>query len=122
MRCISLFCLALLFGSMRLYSQSCDDLIEYVKSEGRGSTYYSPTISSISKVTFYRAEIDDETNYFAIVCFKENKYSSNCTEYIYQVGRNTQFNYSLNYSDSAGEAFWDYIQPYSDVLGCSPNL
>ena len=41
--------------------------------------------------------------------------------YIYQVGSDTEFNYSLNYLTSAGEAFWDYIQPYNQNLNCAPN-
>ena len=28
----------------------------------------------------------------------------------------------MNYLDSAGKAFWNYIEPYSDNLECSPDL
>lgn len=102
-------------------SQTCDDLIEYVKSKSYGTTYTSYSSKAISKVTFYTTLIDYQTYYFAIVCFKPNEYSYNCREYIYQVGFNTQTNYALEYYNGAGEAFWKYIQPYSDVLDCSPD-
>lgn len=107
--------------SLRLCAQSCDEFMEFVKSEGYGTTYTSYDSEAISKVTFYQISIDYSTHYFAIVCFK-NKYSYNCSEYIYKVGSNTKFNYSMDYLDSAGKAFWEYIQPYSEKLGCSPNF
>ena len=75
----------------------------------------------ISKVTFYEVNENYNTYYFAIVCFK-SKYSYGCTEYIYQVASNTKMKYSMNYLDSAGKAFWNYIEPYSDNLECSPDL
>ena len=62
-----------------------------------------------------------QTYYFAIVCFKQ-KYSYGCNEYIYQVASNTKFNYSYNYLNSAGKAFWKYIQPYNENLDCAPNF
>lgn len=102
-------------------AQSCDEIMEYVKSEGYGTTYTSYNSDAISKVTFYQITVDYKTLYFAIVCFKQ-KYSYSCTEYIYQVGSNTKFNYSLNYLNSAGKAFWEYIQPYNENLGCAPNF
>lgn len=100
---------------------SCDDLIDYVKSNSYGTTYTSYTSTAISKVTFYNVTIDYKSYYFAIVCFKR-EYSYSCNEYIYQVGSNTKFNYAMAYNDSAGKAFWKYIEPYSDVLGCSPDF
>lgn len=116
-----LLCLCILFSSWTATSQSCEELIEFVKNDSYGTTYSSPLSDAISKVTFYTTRIDYETYYFAIVCFK-SKYSYGCTEYIYQVGYNTKFNYSMNYMDSAGEAFWEYIQPYHKNLKCSPDF
>lgn len=107
--------------SLSAKSQSCEELIEYVKSESYGSSYSSYTSDAISKVTFYSLQIDYSTKYFAIVCFK-SEYSYGCSEYIYQVASNTKMYYSLNYLDSAGSAFWEYIQPYHKNLGCSPDL
>lgn len=103
-------------------AQSCDEIMEYVKKEGGyGTTYTSYNSDAISKVTFYQMTVDYKTLYFAIVCFKK-EYSYTCSEYIYQVGSNTKFNYSLNYMNSAGKAFWEYIQPYNENLGCAPNF
>lgn len=97
---------------------SCEDLIEYVKSESYGSTYYSYNSEAIRQVTFYEVRDDSfNTYYFAIV-----RFTSSYTDYIYQVGSNTKFNYSTSYLSSAGKAFWKYIQPYSDVLGCAPDF
>jgi len=103
-------------------AQTCDEIMEYVKKEGGyGTTYTSYNSDAISKVTFYQVSVDYKTLYFAIVCFKK-EYSYTCSEYIYQVGSNTKFNYSLNYLNSAGKAFWEYIQPYNENLGCAPNF
>lgn len=100
---------------------SCEEIMEYVKSESYGTTYSSYNSSAISKVTFYEIMIDYQYYYFAIVCFK-SEYSYGCSEYIYQVSSNTKFNYSMNYMESAGKAFWEYIQPYNKSLGCAPNF
>jgi len=109
----------ILWGVINLHSQaSCDEIRSYVQSKDYGLTYYSSDSDAITKVSFH--EITDEsynTLYFAIVQF-----TSSYTEYIYQVDSNTQFSYSLNYTSSAGEAFWDYIHPYRQVLGCAPDL
>lgn len=102
-------------------AQSCKELMEYVKSESYGTTYSSYNSDAISKVTFYNIMIDYQTHHFAIVCFKR-EYSYGCVEYIYQVGSNTKFNYSINYSNSAGKAFGKYIQPYNKNLGCAPGF
>ncbi len=103
-------------------AQTCDEIMEYVKKEGGyGTTYTSYNSEAISKVTFYQVSVDYKTLYFAIVCFKK-EYSYTCSEYIYQVGSNTKLNYSMNYLNSAGKAFWDYIQPYNENLGCAPNF
>lgn len=103
-------------------AQTCEEIMEYVKKEGGyGTTYTSYNSEAISKVTFYQVSVDYKTLYFAIVCFKK-EYSYTCSEYIYQVGSNTKFNYSLNYLNSAGKAFWEYIQPYNENLGCAPNF
>ncbi|WP_177763193.1 hypothetical protein [Flavobacterium sp. I3-2] len=114
--------LFLLLVSLNAYSQSCSDLIDYLKENYYGTTYTSYNSDAISNVTFYEISKNYETSYFAIVCFKPNKYSINCREYIYQVAYNTKMNYSYKYLNSAGEAFWEYIQPYSKVLNCGPNF
>lgn len=110
-----------LLMTFNLKAQTCDEVMEYVKPKGYGTTYTSYNSDAISKVTFYQINIDYKTMYFAIVCFKQ-KYSYNCAEYIYQVGSNTELNYSMNYSNSAGKAFWQFIQPYNKNLGCGPNM
>lgn len=112
--------IVLIFGFLNAQSQSCEDLMKTVKSN-YGTTYTSYNSEAISKVTFYSVISGYKTLHFAIVCFKQ-KYSYGCNEYIYQVGSNTKLNYSLVYQDSAGKAFWKYIEPYADVLGCSPDF
>lgn len=115
-----LFYLILFFGiSSTINAQSsCQDIIDYVKSEGYGSTYYSYSSDAITQVTFYDVTDDSyNTYYFAIV-----RFTSSYTDYIYQVGSNTRNNYSMDYLNSAGKAFWNYIEPYSDNLGCGPNF
>ena len=104
-----------------LKAQTCNEVMDYVKSEGYGTTYTSYNSDAISKVTFYQITVDYQTLYFAIVCFKQ-KHSYNCSEYIYQVGSNTKIYYSMNYLNSPGKAFWEYIQPYNKNLGCGPDL
>jgi hypothetical protein len=111
--------LMLLLGVFTANAQTCEELLEYVKSEYYGSSYSSYNSDAISKVTFYEALINYQYHYFAIVCFKR-KYAYSCDEYIYQVGSNTKLNYSMHYLSSAGEAFWKYIQPYNENLGCAP--
>jgi hypothetical protein len=108
--------------AVTLNAQSCDEVMEYVKKEGGyGTTYTSYNSDAISKVTFYQLTVDYKTLNFAIVCFKK-EYSYSCSEYIYLVGSNTKLNYSMNYLNSAGKAFWEYIQPYNENLGCAPNF
>ena len=103
-------------------AQTCSEIMDYVKKEGGyGTTYTSYNSDAISKVTFYQVTVDYKTLYFAIVCFKK-EYSYGCSEYIYQVSSNTKFNYSINYLNSAGKAFWEYIQPYNKNLGCAPDI
>ena len=113
--------LVLLVGIFKANSQSCEQWMEFVKNKSYGTTYNSYNSDAISKVTFYNVRIDYKTYYFAIVCFKQ-KYSYGCNEYIYQVGSNTKLNYSMNYLSSAGKAFWEYIQPYNENLGCAPDF
>lgn len=115
--CLLLF---ILFA-FEMKSQDCDEIIAFVKSKSYGSTYTSYNSDAISKVTFYDVIIDYKTYYFAVVCFKQ-KYSYSCSEYIYQVASNTKMNYSINYYDSAGKAFWKYIQPYNENLNCAPDF
>lgn len=106
-------------GTLGLNAQtSCSDIIKYVKSKSYGSTYYSYDSDAISQITFYEVSDDSyNTYYFAIV-----RFTSSYTDYIYQVGSNTKFNYSMDYMDSAGKAFWKYIQPYNENLNCAPNF
>ena len=112
----------IILTTIAVKAQSCEEIIGFVKKEGGyGTTYTSYNSDAISKVTFYQITIDYRTLYFAIVCFKR-EYSYNCSEYIYQVGSNTKINYSMNYLKSAGQAFWEYIQPYNKNLGCGPNF
>lgn len=114
--------IAIALTTIAAKAQSCDEIMEYVKKEGGyGTTYTSYNSDAISKVTFYQMTVDYKTLYFAIVCFKK-EYSYSCSEYIYQVGSNTKLNYSMNYLNSAGKAFWEYIQPYNENLGCAPNF
>ena len=115
-----LFSLILIFGISNLNAQSCQEVMESVQSN-YGTTYSSYNSDAISKVTFYDVTIDYSNYYFAIVCFK-NKNSYGCNEYIYQVSSNTKMNYSMNYSSSAGKAFWKYIEPYNSNLGCAPDF
>ncbi|MEG3658389.1 hypothetical protein V5097_13355 [Arenibacter palladensis] len=110
----------LMFGFFNVQAQSCEDLMESVKSN-YGTTYTSYDSEAISKVTFYSVISGYKTLYFAIVCFKQ-KYTYGCNEYIYQVESNTKLNYSIDHYNSAGKAFWKHIQPYADVLGCSPDF
>lgn len=115
------FILLFSFTTIKVNAQSCEEIMMFVKSEGYGTTYTSYNSDAISKVTFYQIVVNYKTLHFAIVCFKQ-KYSYNCSEYIYQVGANTKFNYSINYLNSAGKAFWEFIQPYNENLGCSPDF
>lgn len=117
----TLILIILILGTYKISAQSCDKLIASVKEKSYGTSYKSYNSDAISKVTFYTLDIDYKTHYFAIVCFKK-EYSYNCDEYIYKVASNTKLNYSLNYYDSAGKAFWKYIHPYANVLECSPNF
>jgi hypothetical protein len=102
-------------------AQTCEEIMEYVKANGSSTSYVSYDSEAISKVTFYTVSVDFKTLYFAIVCFKK-QYSYSCTEYIYQVGSNTQFNYSLDHYNSAGKAFWKHIEPYNENLECAPDF
>lgn len=100
------------------YSQtSCFEMLQTVKSEDIGTTYYSSGSEAITKVSFHQVTTNDyQTYYFAVVQF-----TSSYQEYIYQVGSNTKANYSSAYSNSAGKAFYEYIYPYRNVLGCAPD-
>lgn len=114
-----LLLVALIIGCLSTSAQtSCYEIIDYVKSKSYGTTYYSYNSDAISQVAFYNFTDDSyNTYYFAIV-----RFTSSYNEYIYQVGSNTKFNYSLNYNNSAGKAFWEYIQPYNDNLNCAPDF
>lgn len=114
-----LLCTILVLCAHTSNAQTCEEVMNFVKSESTGTTYYSYSSDAISKVTFYDVTIDFEKYYFALVKFN-NSYSFK--EYIYQVVSQTKFNYSINYITSAGEAFWAYIEPYNDILGCAPDF
>ncbi|WP_419868036.1 hypothetical protein [Chryseobacterium sp. CT-SW4] len=106
------------FNSAFLKAQSCKETLDMVKAEGYGSTYFSPSSKAISQVTFYEVSMNYKTYHFAVVKFTSNFYK----EYIYLVGSNTKYNYSINYLNSAGEAFWKFIAPYNKNLGCGPDF
>ena len=116
-----LFILILITVSINAYAQSCEEIMDFVKSKDYGTTYTSYNSDAISKVTFYTVSADYKTLYFAIVCFKQ-EYSYSCNEYIYQVGSMTKLNYSMDHYDSAGKAFWKHIEPYRENLRCAPNF
>lgn len=108
----------LLLGFLSLKAQSCSEILNFVKSKSYGQTYSSYSSDAIRSVTFYDITDDNYNHYyFAIVQF-----TSSWTEYIYQVDSSTKWNYSMYYLESAGKAFWNYIEPYSNVLGCSPKF
>jgi hypothetical protein len=113
--------ISVLIFSVGMEAQSCEEMMDFVKSKSYGNTFYSPSSEAISWVTFYDIYVDYKSYYFAIVCFKR-KYTYQCSEYIYQVASNTKMYYSMNYMDSAGKAFWDYIQPYNENLECAPDF
>ena len=102
------------------YGQSCDEIMRFVRSESYPTTYTSYNSDAISKVEFYTVSIDYQTYYFAIVCFKRDYYG--CSEYIYQVSSNTKMRYAMDYMNSAGKAFWNYIEPYNQNLNCAPDF
>lgn len=117
----TLLYLILTFWMLNINAQSCEKMMEAIKSENYGTTYSSIMSDAISKVTFYDVTINYQSYYFAIVCFKQ-QYSYGCNEYLYQVAWNTKSNYSMSYLNSAGKAFWKYIEPYNDNLGCAPEF
>ncbi|SFR84018.1 hypothetical protein [Maribacter stanieri] len=109
----------LIFSITNFYAQaSCDDMLEMVENQGYGTSYYSYGSDAISEVTFYEISDDNYNDYyFAVV-----RFTSSYEDYIYQVGSDTEFNYSINYLTSAGKAFWAYIQPYNENLNCAPDF
>lgn len=114
-----LVCFTFLIGINSINAQSCSELMSSIKSNHFGTTYYSPTSDAISQVTFYDITIDYKFYYFAIVTFK-GSYTSK--EYLYQVSSTTKLNYSMNYLQSAGKAFWKYINPHNENLNCAPDF
>lgn len=68
MRKFILVVLAVLF-SVGIEAQSCEEMMDFVKSKSYGSTYSSYNSNAISRVTFYSVYVY-KTYYFAIVCFK----------------------------------------------------
>ena len=101
---------------------NCDELmtqVEYLGSESK-MTYSSSSSTVISKVSFYNITADYKTTYWAIVCIKND--GNGCTKYIYKVNSQTRSNYAMNYRNSAGKAFWKYINPHSINLKCSPSI
>lgn len=63
-----------MFNIYNSKAQTCEDLINYIKSESNGTTYTSYDSDVISKVTYYQISNDYNTLYFTKVCFKQ-KYS-----------------------------------------------
>lgn len=110
--------ITLLIGVQQANAQtSCSEMIRYVKSNSSGLKFTSYGSDAISQVTFY--EFTDRIanrHYYAIV-----RFTSSNKDYIYQVASGTKSNYSLNYSNSAGKAFWKYIEPYKSNLNCGIN-
>lgn len=97
---------------------SCKEIMDFVTSQSYGSNYYSYSSDAIRQVTFYEVTDEDYNHYyFAVVQF-----IGSYKKYIYQVGSNTELNYSMYYLNSAGKAFWKYIEPYNDSLGCAPDF
>lgn len=117
----SVFCVfffAFSFLTLAQAQSSCTEIMSYVKSQSYGTSYYSFNSEAISSVSFHSVTTESyDRLYFAIVQFK-----SSYKEYIYQVDSNTERNYLLNYQTSAGRAFFAYIDPYSEVLGCAPSF
>lgn len=122
MKKISLITIFIICTITSFAQSRCRELMETIKEKGYGTTYSSDlTSDAISKVTFYEITVDYNTLYFAIVCFKR-EYSYECSEYLYQVGSNTKYNYSMNYMQSAGKAFWKFIEPYNKNLKCGAKF
>ncbi len=69
---------AVILQALNLQAQSCEDIMDIVRSEGYGITYSSFDREAISGVTFYDIMGEYETCNFAIGCFKR-KYSYNCS-------------------------------------------
>lgn len=115
---ITLLILTIFLYTLAGHAQTCQEVLNYVKSSGNGTKYYSPTSEAVSEVTFYTVIENYSTYYFAVVKFTSSYYK----EYIYQVASNTKFHYGMNYLNSAGKAFWEYIQPYNKNLGCAPKF
>ena len=70
----ALFCVIFSLGALFVKAQSCTELMNSIKSDNYGTTYYSPTSDAIVQVTFYDITIEYQYYYFAIVKFK-NSYS-----------------------------------------------
>ncbi|WP_027418200.1 hypothetical protein [Crocinitomix catalasitica] len=104
------------------HAQSCEEYLQLVKSKSQGTTYTSSNSTAISKVTFYNVTLENEPLNFAIVCFKGKRATDSLLEYIYKVEPDTESIYASNYKDSAGKAFWKYIQPFNASLDCAPNI
>lgn len=110
------------FFSFITNAQPCEDLINKVLSGDNGTIYTSHNSESIAKVTFYEILIDEyRIEYYALVCFKI-KDANHCSEYIYQVSKNTKIQYAEEFLESAEGAFWKYIYLYSKFLNCSPDF
>ena len=109
------FLLIVLFVcSQTLFAQDdCDELIEYLTTNYNGRAYANPSSSSIEEVVFYSYYDDNATYYYAIV-----EFTTSYDKFVYQVDNLTEDDYAENYSESAGRAYWDYIEPHKDFLGC----
>ena len=57
----NLILLLLVFGSFNVNSQSCDEIMEFVKSKSHGTSYKSYNSDAITKVTFHTVNVDYKT-------------------------------------------------------------
>ena len=97
---------------------SCDELTKTIKDNADHiATDRSYFDDAISKVSFYSLEIEYDEYYFALVSFQSNIFK----EYTYQIPKEAMRNYRSSYFEDSAEKFWKYIQPYNQVLDCSPQ-
>ncbi|MFK7978820.1 MAG: hypothetical protein AB8G86_02460 [Saprospiraceae bacterium] len=113
-----LLCLLFIMNSPLMGQINCEDIKEYVETEGfQQSSYCCFDSEFLTGVKFYSLTIEYQTYYYALVQFNFGKW------YIYQVPSNSQFNFGLHaFGDQAGEAFHTYIHAYREHLDCAPNL
>jgi len=105
----------LLALSINTYSQnnSCEELMDFIKTKG----YYSTSLSNytmdsswLRKVTKYTYEYKN----YIIAEIKESEYSYSTKKYIFCEIPDSNWRSFQNggYGDSYGERFWKYIKDY----------